>query len=854
MTTLKTALDNVKQHGIDAEIMKVCITVPITGLVSFLCKSGDIESRFKDGDSNSGSASQRGIAGHQYVRELSEADNDHEVHHYESEVPVKLIVPGDEFDMELSGRIDGVIHSSNGTVIEEIKTTTAPLQDLIANPRDSDMAQAKCYAHMYGLNHSLSALSVKITYYQRDTHEIASVVEYYSKTRLASFFFELIDEYRVWLRRQYRWEIERNQSIGSLRFPFSHYRNGQSELIISVEDIIHSGMKMFVQAPTGIGKTMAVLFPAIKALGKGEIRKIFYLTAKTVARTVAEKTTEILRAHGLKLKTITLTAKEKICFHPLRNESMISSERGSSLRETKKGAGTESRSRFSCEPQMCEYAQGYYDRIKDALSDIFDLQIITREVIERYAQRHRVCPFEYALDISLWCDEIICDYNYAFDPGVYLRRFFNDNSNDYAFLVDEAHNLVDRAREMFSAQLSKGSIHSLKRATSKLIPKVSKRLKVLDDLLVEQIKLCDEELTAQRVEKAPPEWIWSPLKDFVDCTESMLATGEEYTFKEDLISLFFDAIAFLSVMNLFDDCYITYVDTSRNDQIIKLFCVDPSRVLRQALTRCKAAVFFSATLTPLEYFVYVLGGDEKSIQLRLPSPFPRENLHVTLDSSVSTKYRLRDFSLVHISLSIAELVKGKPGNYIAYFPSYEYMNKVRELFSNSYGDIEIVRQRSGMSESEREEFLSLFSHQRNEALLGFAVMGGIFGEAIDLSGDRLSGVIIVGVGLPAISLEREIIREYYSELKELGYEYAYVFPGLIRVLQAAGRVIRTETDRGVIVLIDDRFATPLYRDLLPPEWQPIPQFEEHIELESSIKKFWMQCEESNSGTHALTCE
>ena len=802
------------------EIMKTCIGVSITELVSFLCKSGDIQSRFTNSDPaingvTTPGAAIRGIQGHQAVRAYVGPD-------YQSEVPVKLVVSGEKVDLEVSGRIDGVIQSATGVIVEEIKSIITPLQELVEDPRLPDLAQVKCYAYMYAQENDLAELAIRLTYYHMETEEIASFQENYTKDTLASFFFSLIDEYRAWIEMQHVWQVERNRSIARLRFPFTHFREGQSELITSVEDVIRGGMNIFVQAPTGIGKTIAVLFPAIKALGAGEIKKIFYLTAKTVVRTVAEKSLALLREHGLKFKTITLTAKEKICFSQATNRLRASSTYAH---------------RFSCDPHQCDYAKGYYDRIKDALKDIFNHQFITRNLIEKYASHHRICPFEYSLDVSQWCDSIICDFNYAFDPGVYLRRFFASGENYYAFLIDEAHNLVDRAREMFSAELSKRSILALQRATSKLLPTVSRSLKTLNEM-IRQKELCEEEQTEYRVEKSFPEWLWTPIKRFTDRAEKALVADQEYSFRDDLITLFFDAIAFLSVMNLYDEYYVTYINNTHDDVIIKLFCIDPSHALRSALTRCKTAVFFSATLTPLDYFVYVLGGDERSIQLRLPSPFPQENLLVLLDSSTSTVYRLRDNSLINIAVSISELTYGKVGNYIAYFPSYEYMHKVRALFCSGHYDIEVVWQKSGMSEPEREAFLGLFSQRRETTLIGFAVMGGIFGEAIDLVGDQLSGVVIVGVGLPSISLEREIIRSYYSELKELGFEYAYIFPGMNRVLQAAGRVIRTETDRGVIVLIDNRFTTPVYRNLLPHEWQLIPHTQEHIDMKTRIREFW----------------
>jgi DNA excision repair protein ERCC-2 len=776
---------------------KATVKISVTALVEEVYKSGDLYM-------GSGYSSRKveGIKIHHVISRSSSEE-------YLPEVPVKFIVERKSVIFELNGRIDGVIRDGEGITINEIKTVTKPLEDVDENYNMVHWAQAKCYAYIYGEQNARQSVEVQLMYYNVNNGEIKCFRKSFSQIELEAFFFELADRYLERVVTEQDWIAVRNESIYKLSFPFESYRKGQRELSVTVYRTLRDGGSLFAQAPTGIGKTIAALFPAIKAVGEGHISKIFYLTAKTITRTIAEKAFENMRRQGLKIKTVTITAKEKICLN-----------RG-----------------VSCQPDECEYVRGYFDRINKAIKDINRHDSFTRPVIEEYAAKHKVCPFEFSLDLSNCSDCIICDYNYAFDPGVFLRRHFMFGG-DYCLLVDEAHNLVDRAREMFSAQLVKEAVLGLKRETRSIMPELSKNLGDINSFMVKLRKKCEEEGGSSFVQKEPPEEIFSLLRNFSMFAEQWLATGEQASFNEELKDLYFNVQAFLRVSGDYDERYVTYCEKAGNDVKLKMFCLDPSFLLKQVLRKVKAAVFFSATLTPLSYFVWMLGGGDESSRLRLPSPFPSENLCLMVDESISTRYRTRENTYDTIAKALSSVTGGRTGNYLVFFPSYKYMIEVYARFAAIETGVRTIIQRTDMSEEEREGFLFEFDQPGNQSLLGFAVMGGIFGEGIDLVGDRLSGAIIVGVGLPQVCLEREVIRKYFDEEKGVGFEYAYIYPGMNKVMQAAGRVIRTENDRGVVLLIDERFNYPVYRELFPSEWNPVRRVRDVISMEETVRAFW----------------
>jgi len=778
--------------------LKKTLKIAVRDLVSHVLRSGDLSFEFL-----SSARPVDAIRIHQKIQQSRPET-------YRAEVAVSHQIETELFKLTIGGRVDGIYHESDGVLMEEIKTTTRSLNYFQDHENPIHWGQVKTYAYIYALDQDLKEIDAQLTYFQVDTGKIHNFKKHFTLTELEIFFQDLVANYLQWAETIVRWELLRDESIRKLQFPFGNYRPGQREMAVGVYRTIKNNGQQLIQAATGIGKTMAAIFPAVKAMGEGLTTKIFYLTARTTGRFAAEYALDELRNSRLQLKSLTLTAKDKTCFKP----------------------------DSACSPEECEFARGHFDRINGALRDIFDQAAFTRLTIEQVARDHRVCPFELALELSLWADCIICDYNYAFDPRVYLRRFFLEEGGEYTFLIDEAHNLVDRSREMFSAEIYKQPFLDLRRSIRKELPHIYKRLGKMNSWMIKARKKC-EEFGPQHHEKEAPEDLFPLLRGFLRITERWLSRNIKTPFREELLDLFFTISGFIRVAEHYDDSYVTCFEKIKKDVKLKLFCIDPSIQLGNALTRCKAAVFFSATMTPMDYFKKILGCDANASGLILPSPFPGENLKLFVYDRISTLYRDRDNTKEQVSQAISSLVSQKTGNYLIFFPSYEYLMMVFEAFQSDCPDCKVIIQSPGMSENEREEFLNRFGKENHQSLVGFAVMGGIFGEGIDLVGDRLSGAVVVGVGLPGISLEKELIRDYFAGHRNAGFEYAYQYPGINRVLQAAGRVIRTETDRGAVLLIDRRYGTHRYRSLLPIEWKPI-KVRIPSQFAEDLQKFWGQ--------------
>ena len=772
------------------------IILSVRNFVEFVLRAGDLDSRFM--------GSSRAVEGTRAHQKLQKSYKEN----YIPEVSLKHTLQYQELMLTLQGRADGILLEEDGAVIDEIKTTMRPLEELDEGNL-LHWAQAKCYGYIYGIQNQLDEIRVQLTYYHLDTEEIKKFRKTFCIQELEDFLYGLLKGYVVWANWTRDWSIKRNQSIQQLDFPFDHYREGQRNLAVAVYKSIKEGKKLFAQAPTGTGKTISTLFPAVKAMGEGYASKIFYLTAKTITRSVAEEALERMRKKGLACKTLTLTAKDKICF-----------EKGS-----------------KCRPEECSYAKGHFDRVNTAIEEILKNEdALTRETIERYGQKHHICPFEFSLDLALWADCVICDYNYVFDPRVYLKRFFQEQNEDYIFLIDEAHNLVDRSREMFSASLNKKEMLHLKKIMKEKDPKLSKCLNKLNTYMVQLRKQWEEKGVLVMAEE--PKEILPLLRKFSTQADEWLQKNEKTSGYEELLDFYFEVTAFLRILELYDERYVTYAEKEEGDLKLKLFCLDPSHLLKEALKRGKAAVLFSATLSPINYFVEILGGGEEDYKLLLPSPFEREKLCLMIADQVSTKYKDRENSYAAIVQYIYETACGKKGNYMAYFPSYKYMQEVVSVFQAIYPHMTVLVQANGMSEEDREAFLEHFQSDRSDPLIGFAVMGGIFSEGVDLSGERLIGAIIVGVGLPQICLETDIIRDYFQKKNQQGFEFAYTYPGMNKVLQAAGRVIRTEEDQGVILLIDERFTTSRYQRIFPMEWRQSLRIKDYNRLEKALKHFW----------------
>jgi DNA excision repair protein ERCC-2 len=767
------------------------ITVPVRELVEFVCRTGDLAGR---GDFISSTRALEGTRGHQRIQKARPEG-------YEKEVSLVHVVEGDGFRLEIKGRIDGVMRGTEPVWLEEIKTIAGAWD---GTPDLLHWAQGKIYAAIFAGREQLPRVEVRLTYLELDSDHVTTFRETFSAADLREFFDRISGEYARWIGEWLRWCDARDESGRGLKFPFAQYRPGQRQLAVAAYKTLARGGRLFAEAPTGIGKTISVLFPAVKALGEGKFEKIFYLTAKTSGRAAAEKAIADLRLAGLHLRALTLTAKDKICFGEKK----------------------------PCDATQCPFARGYYDRVKAAVREALEHESLTREAIEAVARRHEVCPFELSLDCALWADVIVCDFNHVFDPSAKLRRFFEEGPGEYAFLVDEAHNLVDRGREMFSAGLHSGQLASVRKSLEHEVPSCAGTLKKAETALWKFA-----EAAGESSRELPVKFI-SSLENFLVEAERWLARNQPAPFRDALLELYFETHRFLRTAEGFDENYVVICESSQSDgSRVRLFCLDPSRLLAQGLEQGRAAVLFSGTLSPLDYFCRVLGGAPGDAVLQVPTPFPHENLCVLVEDDIRTDFKSREASVEAVADSVAAFVGARAGNYLVFFPSYRYLDAVLPRVQARLGDAQILFQRGNMSDAERTEFLAAFHTEHTQSLVGFAVMGGVFGEGIDLVGERLIGAVVVGVGLPQLCLERDLIRQLFDSRSEDGFAFAYRFPGINRVAQAAGRVIRSETDRGAVLLIDARFREPNYAALLPAHWQ-VKRVRGAEEIRRTAGDFW----------------
>lgn len=826
------------------------IRLSVRQLVEFLLQSGSIDSRFTGFD--------RANEGSRIHRKLQKAAGDS----YHAEVFLSIERRVEEITFTIEGRADGIFTNESGTtVIDEIKTTAVPFEELREDHNPCHWAQGMVYGAIYARQQSLDAVDIQLTYYQIDADQIQRFVRHFTQPELDGFFLRLLEDYLPWARRQLEWNSRRNQSLQKLSFPFAEYRPGQRALAGEIyracrtgRELDHKGgTRLFCQAPTGIGKTMSTLFPALRAMGEGKGEKLFYLTARNTTQTAAEDAILHLReaAPGLCLRSVTLTAKEKVCLHP------------------------DAEGHPSCLPEACPYANGYYDRIKDALRTLLDSGgSYDRATLAHAARQHTVCPFELGLDLSEWCDVIVGDYNYLFDPVVHLRRFF-DTTGDWIFLVDEAHNLPDRARAMYSARFCKSSLTDAKRAIGKGKSSLKTALSKSDKAFLEARRRCEQLAPRRSTDpastpesiavqtsllaelpapepllpepifaqdgtlflKEKPELLLAPLRALQTPLQDWLEANPDAEAHAQLLELYFAVQDLTRTAERYDSHFVTQLTAYGSELTLALLCLDPSPFVDASLAAGRSAALFSATLTPPGYYRSVLGcPDARAVALE--SPFPPENLGLYCLPTISTRYRHREGSVSAISGALAALVRGKAGNYLAFFPSYTYLRQVHEDFSARYPELETLVQESGADDAARRAFLEQFTPHAAHSLLGFAVMGGIFGEGIDLAGDRLIGCAIIGVGLPQVNPQQEMLRRYYDEQNGCGFDYAYRFPGMNKVLQAAGRVIRTPEDKGVVLLLDDRFAQPEYTRLFPPHWKHLRYLSDTDDLARHLSRFW----------------
>lgn len=818
-------------------VIKPKVSISVRNLVEFILRAGDLDNRRTGGMDN---AMAEGNRIHKMIQRKMGSN-------YDAEVFLKTTISYETYEVEIEGRADGIITEEHAITVDEIKGTYKELRK-IKEPFPVHLAQAKCYAYMYAAKHSLSEIRIRMTYCHLETEEIKYFHEEFTRKQLDNWFSDLMKQYKRWTDYEFAWREIRQASIQTMEFPFP-YREGQKELVSYVYQTIYHKKKLFIEAPTGVGKTISTIFPTIKAMGKGMGEKVFYLTAKTITRTVANDCFDLLRNKGLQFKTIMLTAKDKIC----------------PLEEVK------------CNPVACPYAKGHYDRINDAMYDLLTNEVsYSRELMEEYGNKHKVCPFEMSLDMSLFADGIICDYNYLFDPHVYLKRFFGESiDKNYIFLIDEAHNLVERGRDMYSAVLVKEDFLELKRLVKGIDPKMEKQLDKCNKELLLLKKDCEEFCEMEEgnpwekkssIHKGKHQ-VLDMIDSFLNALNRLYATIDKYLeenadsdVRDKALDFYFATAHFLDIYERVDSNYVMYSGMeSGGDFFVKLFCVNPRINLQECLSKGRSSMLFSATLLPIQYYKHLLGGDELDYEVYAKSTFDSEKRALLIAKDVTSKYSRRtELEFYQIAEYIHKIVKGKQGNYMVFFPSHFFLQAIYEIYTGAFSednDIECIVQKDYMSEKERELFLNQFvgnedcdlekvihmevEIEESRGLLGFCVLGGIFSEGIDLKEDSLIGAIIVGTGLPQVCYERELLRDFFDQREKgvSGFEYAYVYPGMNKVQQAAGRVIRTVSDRGVIALLDERFLGNSYQKLFPKEWDSYEVVDKNS-ISHVIDKFW----------------
>lgn len=787
---------------------KNIIAVSVRGLVEFILRSGDIDNRKKSGQD--AALMLEGARIHRVIQQGMGSD-------YRAEVPLLKVISLPDYDLMIDGRADGIIKNEDSYIIDEIKTMYMDLER-VREPVPVHLAQAKCYAFIFSEQEGLKEITVRMTYVNQVTMETKYFHETYTFGEIRRWFEDLIDKYRRFADFEFTFKNIRNESIHGVEFPFD-YREGQKELAGQVYRTILNGRKLFIEAPTGVGKTISTVFPTVKAMGEGLCDKIFYLTAKTITRTVAAETFDILRQQGLKLKSVIITAKEKIC--PLE--------------------------KCECNPEGCTRAKGHFDRINDAMYDLLTREdSFTREVIEEYAKKYEVCPFEMCLDMSLFSDAVICDYNYVFDPNVYLRRFFGDSvQGRYVFLVDEAHNLADRGMDMYSAVLYKEDFLVLKRLTGETDPRLSRELGAGNRKLLALKRECEDYLVLEDISP-----FITTLTRLMARLETFLDEQEHCEYKDELLDFYFRVRHFLNMYdNMGEDDYRIYCEhISGGDFMLKLLCINPADSLRLRLTKAVGTIFFSATLLPVNYYKDMLGADPDDYAVYARSVFDEKKRGLFIARDVSSKYtRRNEAEYSNIANYINNIAAARAGNYMVFFPSHAFLFEVLKAYNEYFSsdDVKVIVQKQSMSEEEREDFLACFmpgavpvnAEDAGKTLIGFCVMGGIFSEGIDLKNDSLIGAVIVGTGLPMVCNERKILKEAYEQGGLNGFDYAYRFPGMNKVLQAAGRVIRTVDDVGIVALLDERFLTPPYTKMFPREWRRYEQVSLRS-VDEKLSEFW----------------
>lgn len=748
----------------------------VRGIVEYVLKGGSLDDRF---------VSRRRALEGTIAHGKLQRDNEKVYQDYEKEVILKHEFLVNNISLIVEGRADGIIKENGKIIIEEIKSTYKDLSYINFDYNLLHWAQGKFYGYIYCVDNNIDEIDIRLSYFNINNDEVRSFDKTYNICELEQFVYSLVNKYLEIIVIKEEFNKIKNESIRLLSFPFSSYRKGQRELAVNCFNTIKQNGILFAQAPTGIGKTISTIFPALKSIGENRGEKIVYLTAKTITRTVAQEAYLKLYDKGLKFKVVTITAKEKIC---LNNE-------------------------VKCNPDDCIYAKDYFTKINNVIASLIkkDDKFFEDDIIE-YAKMYNICPFQLSLDLSEWCDGIICDYNYAFDPTVKLKRIFEERNEKNILLIDEAHNLVSRARNIYSCQIEKSKIVNVNKVIKGKVPRLYKISNAINKemiLIRRELEEINENITYHN---EIYQNLIKLMKSFINEAESYLIKAKGTLGYEDVLEFYYSARSFITVSELYSNKYTTILRKEKSEFIIKIFCINPSENLKQTLNGAYSSIIFSATLSPINYYMDLIGGDEKSFRVRFDSPFNKKNLSTYL-YNLDMRYFNREKNIDMLCKLINQFITEVKGNYMVFLPSFEYLGKVYEKYIDIYGNNGTIIQEENLSEEKKKEYLEQFSLKTN--IVGFTVVGGMFSEGIDLPGDKLIGAIIVGVGFPKVSIENNIIQDYFEKN---GFDYSYTYPGINKVLQSVGRVIRTENDKGRVLLIDNRYSSYKYKAMLPSEW------------------------------------
>ena len=773
--------------------MKKVLVLSVHQLVDFLLRAGDIDNRVY----NSTTMNEGTLIHAMYQSRQGK--------NYISEYQLKDTFNVNDFEITLEGRADGIIVHGDDVIIDEIKSTVSDLEEFYNEQCEWHLGQAKCYALMYAREQKLDHISVRLTYINQLDKSMMVKNFSYVTSELEKDIYDLLDEYTTFFQIIYNRTVARNASAKDLAFPYPSFRSGQKKLAKYAYGIAQNGGVLFAEAPTGIGKTISTLYPFVKSFASGDNEKIFYLTAKNSGKEMAFNATKLMVENGLKASGISIMAKDKVCLCPGK----------------------------ACNPDECPFAKGYYSKIKDVIKEsISKYQLFSTDDVVEIAKHYAICPFELSLDLSLYVDIIICDYNYFFDPMVYLKRYFDNDASNMLVLVDEAHNLVERGRSMYSASFNSWKYKQVKKSLRHFEhKKIKNAMKRITKLFNEFEELENGDHEIGMLSKTQLNSIQAYLLAASDVNKNHhTVVSDEFT------DFYFDLNKFMKLLEFYDETFSLYVSIRDKDISVNLYCIDPREHLKRTLNQVKGKVIFSATLSPSDYYIDMIGGEKIDPVLFLESPFPKENLRLMVAPKVSIRYKNRSDTIKEVSEYIRELVHGKLGNYFVYVPSYEYLESLVPYLQDD--EFELIVQEKDMSEIQKEQFLTFFVDKPTKTTIGLAVVGGAFGEGIDLVGERIIGVCVVGVGLPQLCYERDLIRDYFNKVENKGYDYAYVAPGMNKVMQAVGRVIRSESDRGVALLIDDRYLTETYHDLFKSTYSHYEVVTSKEDVKNQVENFW----------------